>query len=682
MELTAELLIEHGATAAEAPALARAITRALAQPDALAAWRELARGVLTPALPFALHKLVHGLCFASWDAARGPAPAWVPSDEEIAASNLGQEMAGDYAAFQRLSCADPEAFWGAMPLRLGVHFDAAPERILDTSGGVEDARWFPGARLNIVASALGGPDDRPAVVVGRDGAVVARYTVGDLRRRVAEVRAGLAAMGLGAGDAVAVDMPMGYEAVAIYLAIIAAGAVAVCVADSFAPAEIEVRLRIAKTKAIFTQDVIDRGGKRLPLYERVIAAGAPRAVVLAAGAALALPLREGDLGYDAFLAAGAGAADRLEPRFVSCDASAATAVLFSSGTTGEPKALVWTHLTPIKAAADGWAHQDIRPGDLVAWPTNLGWMMGAWLIYASLLNGAALALYDGSPLERGFCELVAAARVTMLGVVPSLVREWRLAGAMDGLDLSALRCFSSTGEASNADDMLWLMSRAGYKPVIEYCGGTELGGGYITGTVVQPQAPATFSTPAIGCDFVIIDDDGGAIDNGELALIAPIFGSSDRLIDRDHHAVYFAGMPRGPKGEVLRRHGDQIERLGGGYFRAHGRVDDTMNLGGIKTSSAAIERVCNKVAGVVETAAIAASPPGGGPSLLVVYAVAPGADRAALADALGRAIKRDLNPLFKLHDVVVVEALPRTASNKVMRRVLRDRYQREAAAAT
>jgi acetyl-CoA synthetase len=148
----------------------------------------------------------------------------------------------------------------------------------------------------------------------------------------------------------------------------------------------------------------------------------------------------------------------------------------------------------------------------------------------------------------------------------------------------------------------------------------------------------------------------------------------------DHHEVYFEGMPPGPAGEVLRRHGDQMEALGYGYYRAHGRVDDTMNLGGIKTSSAEIERVTSHVEGVRETAAIAVPPAEGGPSQLVVYAViAEGGvdDPTALRFALQRAIGEELNPLFKIHEVRTVEALPRTASNKVMRRVLRDRYLKE-----
>jgi acetyl-CoA synthetase len=141
--------------------------------------------------------------------------------------------------------------------------------------------------------------------------------------------------------------------------------------------------------------------------------------------------------------------------------------------------------------------------------------------------------------------------------------------------------------------------------------------------------------------------------------------------------VYFAGTPRGPAGEVLRRHGDEMRRLPGGFYQALGRADDTMNLGGIKTSSAEIERVLNALDGVRETAAVAVPPPGGGPDRLVVFTVAaPGVklDGETVRPLLQEAIKRHLNPLFRVHDVRVVESLPRTASNKVMRRVLRESY--------
>ena len=190
--------------------------------------------------------------------------------------------------------------------------------------------------------------------------------------------------------------------------------------------------------------------------------------------------------------------------------------------------------------------------------------------------------------------------------------------------------------------------------------------------MTQPCVPGTFNTPTLGLDLMILDETGAPADSGEVFLVPPSIGLSNTLLNKDHHEVYFAETPRGPRGETLRRHGDEMEALPGGYWRAHGRADDTMNLGGIKVSSAEIERALQTVPGVVETAAIAVSP-GGGPSQLVVYAVcsATGDD---LASAMQNAIKRELNPLFKIHEVIRIAALPRTASNKVMRRVLRDRY--------
>ena len=169
---------------------------------------------------------------------------------------------------------------------------------------------------------------------------------------------------------------------------------------------------------------------------------------------------------------------------------------------------------------------------------------------------------------------------------------------MKGLDWQAIKAFSSTGECSNSEDMLFLMSNAGYRPIIEYCGGTEIGGGYLTGTTIQPATPATFTTPALGLDIVICDEEGQPTDNGEVFVTPPSIGLSTELLNKGHHEVYFEGTPQLPKMPPLRRHGDGVERLTDGYYRIHGRVDDTMNLSGIKVSSAEIEEVLNSVSGI------------------------------------------------------------------------------------
>jgi acetyl-CoA synthetase len=351
-------------------------------------------------------------------------------------------------------------------------------------------------------------------------------------------------------------------------------------------------------------------------------------------------------------------------------------ILFSSGTTGDPKAIPWTQTTPIKCAADAHFHQDVHPGDVLVWPTNLGWMMGPWLIFASLMNRATMGLFDGAPTGRAFGEFVQKAGTTVLGLVPSLVKAWRASGCMEGLDWSGIKLFTSTGECSNEDDMRWLMELGGGKPVVEYCGGTEIGGAYITGTLARRCVAGRFNTPALGVDVVVLDEEGRLSQSGELFLLPPSIGLSNTLLNKDHHEVYYAGVPKGPNGETLRRHGDEMETLGDGYWRARGRADDTMNLGGIKVSSAEIEQVLQRVPGVFETAAIAVSPDGG-PSQLVIYAVCPETDesrKGTLMAEMQNAIRHDLNPLFKIQELVFVDALPRTATNKVMRRDLRARY--------
>ena len=165
---------------------------------------------------------------------------------------------------------------------------------------------------------------------------------------------------------------------------------------------------------------------------------------------------------------------------------------------------------------------------------------------------------------------------------------------------------------------------------------------------------------------------------GEMFLIPPIPGLSSELLNRDHHQVYFEGNPQF-RGVTLRRHGDELIRLENGYYRAQGRSDDAMNLGGIKVSSVQIEEVINGLEFVKESAAIAVSPQEGGPSVLVVYAVClPTKD--SLEDKLQHArkiVRNRLNPLFKVQELIEIESLPRTASGKVMRRELRKSYQQK-----
>jgi acetyl-CoA synthetase len=602
------------------------------------------------------------------------APAWVPSLDFVRTTNIAWLMQRtgmkSYEALHAWSVQHRDQYWNLAIERLGVSLRRPFDRIMDLSDGLEQPRWLPGAKYNIVESCFAAPADSPAIIYQAEGGPLASMTVGELKTLAIRVAANLRRHGFQRNASLAIVMPMTAESVAIYLGIILAGCVAVGIADSFQPKEIATRLRAARVTGVFTQDFQVRGGKALALYANIIEADSPPAIVLPAKDRLSLALRKEDIGWSEFLEAAAN----FEPVFR--EPSQPITILFSSGTTGEPKAIPWTHTTPIKCAADAHFHHDVHRGDVLVWPTNLGWMMGPWLVFASLLNRASMGLFYGATTGAEFGRFVQDAKATMLGVVPSLVRAWRHTDRMRDFNWHNLRVLSSTGECSHPDDMHWLMSLAGGRPVIEYCGGTEIGGAYITGTVTKPCVPATFNTAALGLDFVILDEREMPAEKGEAFVVPPSIGLSNTVLNNDHHEIYFAATPRGPQGQVLRRHGDEMQNLGGGYWRALGRADDTMNLGGIKVSSAEIEHALQSVPQVKEAAAIAISPDGG-PSQLIIYAACsagPPPDKGVLQTAMQDRIKRDLNPLFRIRDLVLVDALPRTPSNKVMRRVLRDRY--------
>ncbi|KAI9083016.1 hypothetical protein K1719_035031 [Acacia pycnantha] len=717
-ELQVQDFVQAGLTSEEAQRFDQALKQLILQrvewSDPRELWRELvARRLLKPWHPHSLHQLVYYSVYARWDAStKGPPLYWFPSLWHARQTNLGRIMETygskflgaaykdpltSFNLFHKFSVEHPEVYWSIILKEVAVSYFESPKCILDASDkSKHGGTWLPGSVLNIAECCLL-PSDRPkkddgslAIVwrdEGFDDSKVNQMTLKELREQVMMVAKVIAA-NFSKGDAIAIDMQMTVNAVIIYLAIIVAGCVVVSIADSFAPKEIAVRLRVSKAKGIFTQDFISRGGRKFPLYSRVIEAASCKVIVLPVlGDDVGVQLREQDQSWKDFLSSGSQhpRSNYYSPVPVYQSMESVTNILFSSGTTGEPKAIPWTQLSPIRSAADAWALIDVQVGDTFCWPTNLGWVMGPTLIYACFLSGATLALYHGSPLGHGFGKFVQDAGVSILGTVPSLVKTWKNTNCMEGLDWTKIRTFCSTGETSNVDDDLWLSSRSYYNPIIECCGGTELASSYILGSQLQPQAFGAFSTASMATGIVILDENGVPYPDdvacaGEVGLFPVYFGATDRLLNADHEQVYFKGMPF-YKGKQLRRHGDIIRRSVGGYIIVEGRADDTMNLGGIKTSSVEIERVCDRADEcILETAAISVAPTTGGPEQLVIFVVLKkgyNSDAETLKMKFSKAIQRNLNPLFKVRLVRIVQEFPRTASNKLIRRVLRDQMKRE-----
>ncbi|EKD53626.1 MAG: AMP-dependent synthetase and ligase [uncultured bacterium] len=638
------------------------------------AWQHISKNIITPEFPFKLQLTLFSLCYPDWHTSPNTAAAWIPDATFIDKTHLAKWMKKlklhSLKDFHAWTVKNKEQFWQEMIETLSIQLIQKYENIADLSHS-ETPRWLIGAKMNIVDSCFKADPNHIAIILQKKHGVIKTVSYGELFKLTHRIANSLIAHGFKATDPIAIDMPMNDQAVAIYLAIIKMGGVVISIADSFSKDEIAARLRITKAKAIFTEDFLWRDDKKIPLYEKVVAANAPIAIVLPSDNTLACSLRSEDIAWDHFL----GVNDQHET--YASDPMMHCNILFSSGTTGDPKAIPWTHTTAIKAATDAYLHHNIEEDDIFAWPTNLGWMMGPWLIFATLINNATMALYLDVPRNREFGKFIQDAKVTFLGVVPTLVAHWRQTQCMEGLNWKKIKLFTSTGECSNPEDMLYLMSLAGFKPVIEYCGGTEIGGAYISSTLIENNYPSVFTTKTFGLDFLLLDEKGRPKDTGEVALIPPSIGLSAELLNGDHHQTYYANMPLSPEGNILRRHGDEAHRFQNGSYLVLGRVDDTMNLGGIKVSSAEIERVLSGIDDITETAAISASLHQQGPSQLIIYAVTQKKiNGQEMKKTMQTRINQFLNPLFKIHDVIFINELPKTASNKIMRRSLRMEYQK------
>ncbi len=363
----------------------------------------------------------------------------------------------DFPLFQAATASHAPDFWPQFLNTINFTFDTPPRTMLQLGPTADECIWFPGARLNIAACCLRShTPSSPAIISASEHSPehLSILTYADLHTRATRFAAALATL-VPPGTRVAIIMPMNPDAVVAFLGVLLARCVMVGIAESFAAPEIATRLRLVDTRLVVVQDVMVRNNKvcswvvcacnapstttttialcvphtqHIPLYQRIIQADAPPAIVIATQLNTTT-VRPNDILLHDLLQNTATAP--IPPH--TTDAHDLTMIMFSSGTTGQPKAIPWNHITPLKAALDAWAHQDVQPGDVVAWPTSLGWVMGPWLVYATLLNGASMALFDGAPLDRAFGRFLVAARVTMLGLVPSIAKSWRASGCMQGL---------------------------------------------------------------------------------------------------------------------------------------------------------------------------------------------------------------------------------------------------------
>lgn len=581
---------------------------------------------------------------------------FTPNNELISKSNIFNAMTDlgfeKYDDFYKWSIEKKVDFIDYSVKKIGVKFDQSYDLVFWSEG-----TWFEGAKMNIVESCFSQDSTKAALVFKAENGEIVSLNFAELKSLVLRVVAGLRQKGFRKGRRCVIYMPMNVTSIVLYLALVAAGMVVVLVPDSFSESELQKRIEIVGAEVIFASDEYVYNQKKINLESKLENLNEVE-VYLAKGKDCILK----DFGFKQLLSDESADFEYMIP-------SDYISILFSSGTTKDPKAIPWKHWTPIKCAIDGYYHQDIHSSDVVSWTTGMGWMMAPWLIFATLINGATLAIYQGAYHSEDYGKFVEQSKISVLGVIPSLVKAWKNSGLMEQFNWE-VRVFTSTGEPSNSEDYLYLQSLSLLDaPIIEYCGGTEIGGGYITNTVVEPSLVSAFSTATLGTELEFVSE-------GELkeVLIAiPALGLSDELLNYDHDQEYFDERLDMIRGKKLRRHGDAYEMVniaGKNFYKSRGRVDDTFNLNGIKVSAVEIEQVVSKFEGVVDVAAVSVADDGP-ESLVIFYCSETEYDEQFLLSEFQKLISQNLNPLYRLSRVVRIDEMPRTASNKLMRKELR-----------
>lgn len=616
---------------------------------------------------------------------------WQPTPAHITHSNLthfmNQHNLATYDELMTRSTSDVAWFTDAILKFLDIQFQQPYTQVVDVSNGIQRPAWCVDGQLNIVTNCVdkwaANPATRHNIALIWEGeeATSRALTYGELEAAVNRCANALRSLGLGKGDGIGLHMPMTLEICVALLAIAKIGGVILPLFSGYGAGAIQTRLADADAKALFTADGFFRRGKivllkptadeaiaQVPTIEHVI-------VLRRAGNEVAMTAGRDQWWHDLI----PQQSDQAEPEPTAAEDT--LMLIYTSGTTGKPKGAVHTHCGfPVKAAQDMAFGTDVHSGDVIYWMSDMGWMMGPWLIFGATLLGATAVVYDGAPdypSPDRVWQLAAKHRITQLGISPTLIRALIPYGEelVHAHDLSAIKCFASTGEPWNPDPWLWLFNVVGQgkRPIINYSGGTEISGGIVMGNPILPLKPASFSAPCPGMAADVVDPDGNSVRNqvGELVIRAPWIGMT-RGFWRDEQRyldTYWSTF------DNVWVHGDFAAIDEDGMWYILGRSDDTIKVAGKRLGPAEVESVLVNHPAVNEAAAIGVPDAVKGSSVVCFCVLAAGVVpsdelRAELQAKIANEMGKPLQP----KEIWFVSDIPKTRNAKVMRRIIRSAY--------
>ncbi|WP_103029069.1 AMP-binding protein [Salinibacter altiplanensis] len=616
---------------------------------------------------------------------------WTPDPDVVADTNLRQFMdrhdLADLPALRTRAAADAAWFWEAVLDDLGIEFYDPYDQIVDLSEGIERPTWCVNGKMNIVHNLLdkwqGTPvESRTALRWEGEDGTTDHLTYGELHQRVCRCANALRALGLGTGDRIGLYMPMTPKIVVAFLAITKIGGVLLPLFSGYGVGALVTRLQGAEAKALFTADGFARRGRPIDMKgtadEAVQQCPSVEHVIVHRHLGRDTPpMTTGrDHFWDDFVAGHSP-----EARTARTDAEDPVMVIYTSGTTGPPKGTVHTHCGfPIKGAQDMYHPMDLKPGETMYWMSDMGWMMGPWLVFGTLTVGATMVLYDGAPDHPDpgrLWRMVDDHEITHLGVSPTLIRALKTHGdaPVEAADRSSLRAIGSTGSPWDPESWSWCFETVldSEKPILNYSGGTEISGGILCGNFLEPLKPAAFSGPVPGMDADVVDEAGTPVREavGELVLQEPWIGMTRGFWgdDNRYHDAYWDRF------DDTWVHGDFAAVDEDGLWYILGRSDDTINVAGKRLGPAEIESLLNAHEAVAESAAIGVPHDVKGSEIVAFVVLKTGPDETdALRKELMQVVVDEMGKPLKPREILFADALPKTRNAKVMRRIIQTAY--------